>query len=150
MISVEINTALSAKFQALGAPYSNIEILPLSGYQDTASPFLIYTEFPSTVSDEKFYQRVSNVVYTIHDNDIARMLDIEWQMMSFLNVGDRLDTFKTFLSSPYTSPDPLRYRINFMRLQGGGMSPSRTEREGRASLSLNLKIVYLNNSGSIS
>lgn len=148
MISVELNTALKAKLLALGSPYSTIELLPLSGYEATASPFIIYSEFPGTMSEEKFFMAVSNVIYVIHDNDISRLKDIAYEIDKFLNVGDRVETVKSLLSSPYSGAQPLRYRMTTIRKVGGGTVPP-TEREGRASMSLNFRIVYMRDGGSI-
>ena len=147
MISVELNTAIKAKFTALGSPYSTISILPLAGYEDTVAPFIIYTEFTGTMGEEKFFMGVSNVVYTIYDDDISRLKDVGYELNKFLNVGDRLSVIKPLLTSPYTS-GPLRYRITTIRKVAGGTTPP-LEREGRASMSLNFRVVYLEDGGSI-
>lgn len=148
MISIELNTAIKDKFADLGSPYSDIEIVPLSGYENTEAPFIIYNEYPGTQSEEQFFLRISNVVYTIMDNDLSRAKDIEYQLEQFLNVGDFVADIKSRETSPYSS-GPLRYRLTTVRLvAGSGSAP--VEREGFIPLVRNFRVVYLDDGRVIS
>lgn len=151
MISVELNTAIKSKFIALGTPYNGTPFIPLSGYETSAVPFIIYTQLDGTLGEERFFMRVANIIYTIYDNDISRMKDIAYQMDLFLNVGDRVGEIKSLLYTPYdgtSSLSDLRYRIEGVRRVAGNPQPP-IEREGFASYTLNYRVVYLNASGSI-
>lgn len=147
MISFELNTAVKAKFTALGSPYSLVEFLPLSGYEDTQAPFVIFREFPGTLSEEKFFVSVANVVYVIYDNDIARMTDIAYELERFLNVGDKVEGIKSLLSVPYGT-GTYRYRLTTSRKVSGNQSPA-IEREGFSSTTLNFRVTYVQNSGTV-
>jgi len=152
MISVELNTAVKAKFQTLGSPYNAIKFIPLSAYENTTAPLIIYTEFPGTFNDEQFFMSVSNVVYSIYDNNISRMKDIAYQLNKFLNVGDRLDEVKSYLTVPYqgvSGETAYRYRITGCR-QVSGSAVAPPEREGFSVQTLNFRITYVGNTGGIS
>jgi hypothetical protein len=152
MISVELNTALKSKFIALGAPYNNIKFFPLSAYQETEAPFIVYTQFDGTRSEEQFFLSIANVIYTVYDNDISRMKDVVYEMDNFLNVGDHVGEIKSLLYTPYSgtsSLSDLRYRIEGVRRVGGSPLPP-LEREGFSSYAVNYRVVYLNASGTIS
>lgn len=152
MISVELNTAIKSKFIELGSPYNGIPIIPLSGYNTTESPFIIYTQFDGVRDEERFFILIANVIYTIYDNDISRMKEIAYQMDQFLNVGDHIDEIKSLLYTPYEGTSnlaDLRYRITTIRRAGGNPGAT-SEREGFSSYMLNYRVTYLNASGSIS
>lgn len=146
MISVELNTAVKSKLLTLGTPYSTVQFIPLSAYQSNEGPFVVYTQFDGTQSEEQFFLKVANVVYNVYDTDISRMKDVAYQIEKFLNVGSGVEEIKSLLSTPYYtssgSPPPLRYRITTSRKVAGSTRPP-LEREGFSSYTLNFRIVYL-------
>lgn len=148
MIALEINTAIKSKFIQLGAPYNTIKFFPLSAYETTTSPFIVYSQFDGVRDEERFYLKIANVIYVIYDNDISRMKDIAYEMDNFLSVGDSVDEIKSLLYTPYygtSSLSDLRYRITTIRRASGNPSEP-AEREGFASYLLNYRVTYLNNS----
>ncbi len=142
MIAVELNTAVEAHLSTLGSYYPNVELLPLSGYEDTKVPFIIYFEYPGSQNDEQFFLRVSNVIYYIYDTDISRMKDVGYQLEQFLHVGDNVQPIKSLIAPPSVDYGDLRYRITTSRLVSGSVAPP-IEREGFAYKSLNFRVVYL-------
>lgn len=141
MISVELNTAVKTQLTSLGSPYSDVDIFPLSAYENTDAPFITYFEYPGTQSEEQFFLKISNVIYYIYDTDISRMKDIAWELDKFLNVGDNIELIKSYISMPagYGSN---RYRLTTCRKVSGIMlAPN--EREGFAVQSLNFRVVYI-------
>ena len=146
MIAVELNTALKAHLLTLGTPYSTVKLRPLSAYGTTDAPFVIYNEFLSTVSDEKYFMRVSNITYVVYDNDISRMKDIAYYIEQFLNVGDNCEGIRALLEYPYYDAyynNTFRYRITSVRLMSGGTIPP-VEREGFAGMSMSFRVGYVN------
>jgi len=140
MIAVEINTALNTYFTSLGDPYDKIDIYPLSAYEDTPAPFIVYFEYPGTQNDEQYFLKVSNVVYYIYDNDISRMKNIGWKLDRFLNVGDNIGQIISYMNLP-SEYGEIRYRLTTSRKVAGSMLPP-IEREGFAMQSLNFRMVY--------
>jgi hypothetical protein len=141
MISIELNTAVKAHLTSLGSPYDQVEILPLAGYEATSAPFIIYNEYPGTQNEEQFFLRISNVVYTIMDDDISRAKDVAYQLEQYLNVGDYVAGIKSDITNPYDS-GPLRYRLTTCRLVSGSGTAA-SQREGFTSISRNFRVVYL-------
>jgi hypothetical protein len=142
MISVEINTAIKDYFATLGAPYSNIPFLPLSAYDQTEAPFILYFEYQETFNDEQWFLKNSNLMYYIYDNNISRMKDIAHKLDLFLNVGDNVQGIVAQIEAPNEEYGQLRYRLRGSRKIAGSAFPP-PEREGFASQMLNFRVVYL-------
>lgn len=143
MISVELNTALKSHFQSLSDPtLANIKIFPLSAYDETTAPFILYFEYSGTLSEEQWFIKVANVMYYVYDNDISRMKDIAYQIEKFFNVGDDVDEIKALVSTPGASYGSLRYRLTNSRKVSGSTLPP-VEREGFAAQMLNFRVVYV-------
>lgn len=143
MLSVEINTAIKNHFSSLGTPYSSVTIHPLSAYENTQAPFIVYFEYEGTLSEEQYFIKVTNLIYYIYDNNISRMKDIAYQLDLFMNVGDKVSGIKEALSAPSSSYGDYRYRLANCRKTAGATFPP-IEREGFSSQSLNFRAVYLN------
>lgn len=145
MISPELNTAVKSHLFTLGTPYSTVRFFPLSAYETTQAPFIVYNEYFGTQNEEQFFLKISNVIYTIYDNDISRMKDIAYYIEKFLNVGDMIEDIKSLIDPPYYSyygDSSTRFRITTCRLVSGGLTPP-VEREGFAAYQLNFRVVYL-------
>lgn len=143
MISVELNTALKAYFlQENESASKNIKIFPLSAYDETAAPFILYFEYSGTQSEEQWFLKVANVMYYVYDNDISRMKNIAHQIEQFFNVGDNVQNIKNLISVPNASYGPLRYRLTNSRKVSGSVLPP-VEREGFAAQMLNFRVVYV-------
>jgi hypothetical protein len=143
MISVELNTALKAYFLAENYPASrNIKIFPLSAYDETSAPFILYFEYSGTQSEEQWFLKVANVMYYVYDNNISRMKDIAYQIEQFFNVGDNVENIKQLISPPNESYGGLRYRLTNSRKASGSVLPP-AEREGIAAQMLNFRMVYV-------
>ena len=142
MISVEINTALKAHLDDAEGILSSIPIIPLSAYDQTVAPFIVYMEYSGTQSEEQWFLRISNIMYYIYDNNISRMKDIARQIDFFLNVGDNVQDIKENMTTPSPSYGEFRYRLTNSRKIAGSMEPP-IEREGFAMQMLNFRVVYL-------
>jgi hypothetical protein len=143
MISVEINTALKKHLEDLGSFYKNVPIFPLYAYDQTQAPFILYSESDTTLNDEQYFIKISNILYYIYDNDMSRMKDIAYQIDKFMNVGDKVIGIKKMINSPSESYGEKRYRLTSSRKSLGAMFPP-LEREGFASQSLDFRVFYLN------
>jgi hypothetical protein len=143
MISVEINTALKAHFNTFsGNVYKNIKIFPLSAYDETDAPFIVYYEYAGTQSEEQWFLKISNVMYYVYDNDISRMKDISHEIDKFLNVGDNVSGIRGKITVPSSTYGSLRYNLKTSRkVAGSVLAPM--EREGFASQMLNFRMVYV-------
>jgi len=148
MLSVEINTAIKSHFSSLGSPYSLATIHPLFAYDNTSAPFIVYSEFEGTLSEEQYFVKVSNLIYNIYDNNISRMKDIAYQLDLFMNVGDSVSGIKQALSSPSASYGQSRYRLTSCRKTSGATFPP-IEREGFSSQSLNFRAIYINEENAV-
>lgn len=143
MISIELNTALKAHFLAENESASkNIKIFPLSAYDETTAPFILYFEYAGTQSEEQWFLKISNVMYYIYDNDISRMKNVAYQIEQFFNVGDNVEDIKALISTPNDNYGPLRYRLTNSRKVSGSVLPP-IEREGFAAQMLNFRVVYV-------
>jgi hypothetical protein len=143
MISVELNTALKAHLDSLdNSMYHNIKVFPLSAYDETKAPFILYLEYSGTQSEEQFFLRVSNIMYYVYDNNISRMKDIAYEIDKFFNVGDDISQICDKITVPSQSYGNLRYRLTNSRKVSGSVLPP-AEREGFAAQMLNFRVVYL-------
>lgn len=143
MISVEMNTALKAHFAASTDPVmKNIKIFPLSAYDETTAPFILYFEYSGTQSEEQWFLKVSNVMYYVYDNNISRMKDIAYEIEQLFNVGDNVEDIKDLISAPSATYGNFRYRLTNSRKVSGSTLPP-VEREGFAAQMLNFRVVYV-------
>lgn len=142
MISVELNTALKSNLASKLSYGSGISVFPLSAYDQTTAPFILYFEDQSTLSDEQWFVKTSNVMYYVYDNDISRMKDIAHVIDKFFNVGDDVSNIRSKFSSPGSGYGKYRYRlVSSRKIAGSGFPP--LEREGFAAQMLNFRVVYL-------
>jgi len=142
MISVELNTAIKQHFADLGEPYEDIQFFPLSAYDTSKPPFIVFFDYEGTLNEEQYFIKISNVIYYIYDNDISRMKDIAYQLERFMSVGDKVQGIRAALSAPSENYGDFRYRLVNSRKTAGAVFPP-IEREGFASQSLNFRVVYV-------
>jgi hypothetical protein len=142
VISVELNTALKTHLTSSLAYGAEINVFPLSAYDQTTAPFILYFEDQTTLSDEQWFVKTSNVMYYVYDNNISRMKDIAHVIDRFFNVGDEISGIRSKFSSPGADYGSYRYRlVSSRKIAGSGFPP--IEREGFAAQMLNFRVVYL-------
>jgi len=70
------------------------EFIPITGYDDTVAPFILYS-FISRMEDiERYYISVDNLRFYVYDNNIDRMWAVSRAIRNYLNVGDDIETLK--------------------------------------------------------
>jgi hypothetical protein len=133
MIGVYINPVLQQHLVTNG--YTEIDITPLYGYDDSVVPFITWDESVATRSVEQYWLRESILTYYVFDTNLSRAKDIAKLIDTFLNIGDEVNTLKAL----FTTPD---YRLCWSRLAGGEMYPA-IERDGFASVTRNFEVGYV-------
>lgn len=133
MIARILNTALEPK---LIETWSELEIIPLVGYSDSKSPFIIYREYPTTQSEEVYFLQKSRISYTIYDRDISRAMDVYNEILGYLNVGNEIATILSDIT--YTTPP---FRIHTVVAVGGDQVPPLV-REGFSAVSIDVSVTY--------
>jgi hypothetical protein len=142
MISIELNVALNQHLLDTFGPGVLDGVFPLSAYDDTKAPFILFFEDQGTLNEEQWFMRVSNIIYYIYDNDISRMKDISHTIDKFLNVGDNVQAITSKIEPPSVNYGEQRYRLVTCRKVAGSMFPP-AEREGFATQMSNFRVVYL-------
>lgn len=114
------------------------EFIPITGYENTTAPFILYSIVPRVVSHEKYYQNRDGIRYYVYDNNIDRMWAISRAIRDALNVtsDEGLETLKSAI--PTTS----EYRILWSVLRHS-ISFGPAEREGFANTANEFEVAYV-------
>ena len=101
------------------------EFIPITGYENNAAPFILYSTIPKIVSAEKYFQSKDIFRYYVYDNSFDRMYAISTALKSALNVAS--DSGLNVLKSHM--PETSEYRILYSILKNA-ISYGPIEREG--------------------
>lgn len=132
----DITAALSEDIDWAEINDGNIpDFLPITGYDDTVTPFILYSFLPRMEDVERYYILNDSVRYYVYDNDVERMWEISRAIREYLNVGDGVEAIKT------TMPDA-QYRVLSSELVYGASFPA-LEREGFVNTVNEFKVKYV-------
>lgn len=116
-----------------------IDIFPLSGYEDSESPFLLYWWMPGILTKEGYFIRSDFVRYHIMDTDADRGFKIQEALIERLNKGDNIQGL--IASTEYRTLSIFLLRSGTGAFNAGLGSPR--EREGFYEFQLNFQIEYV-------
>lgn len=134
MIARIVNTALKAK---LNETWPDLKIMPVTGYNDSDLPFVLYYEFPVNSDPEKYWLRKSVVRYTAFDVDVSVCMDVSIEIEKYLNIGDDVATIHGDIT--YVDPE---YRLQSISYSGGGLNVPPSIRDGFYPVSAEFDMVY--------
>jgi len=114
------------------------DFLPITGYENTTAPFVLYSIVPRVVSNEKYFQAKDGFRYYVYDTNIDRMWAISRAIRDALNVtsDEGLETLKAAL------PGDCEFRILWSVLRHS-ISFGPAEREGFANTANEFEIAYV-------
>lgn len=112
------------------------EFVPITGYDDSTPPFVLYSFISRMEDDERYYFLNDTLRFYVYDNDIDRMWAISRAIREYLNIGDDVNGLKGDI------PTDSRYRIVFSGLVSAIAMPP-IEREGFASTVNEFRMKYL-------
>lgn len=108
----DVNTAIKAMLDWDSLNDGTIpDFIPLTGYEDTEPPFILYSTVPKVVSNEKYFQSKDIFRYYVYDNSFDRMYAISTALKGALNVtsDSGLDILKSYI--PATSEHRILYSV---------------------------------------
>jgi len=129
-----LGVTLSAGISSI--PTVSPDFIPITGYDDSTAPFILYSFITKTESDDQYYFYTDTMRFYVYDTSIDRMWAISRALKEYLNVGDDVEGIKSQI------PNDSRYRIVFSKLFSSLTMPP-IEREGFVSTVNEFKVKYV-------
>jgi hypothetical protein len=129
-LGVSLNAGISS------IPTASPDFIPITGYDDSEGPFVLYSFLTKTESDEVYWIYEETIRFYVYDTSIDRMWAISRALKEYLNVGDDVEQLKSDI------PSDSRYRILLSKLFTSMTMPP-IERDGFVSTVNEFKVKYV-------
>jgi uncharacterized membrane protein YkvA (DUF1232 family) len=127
---------VSLSYGVSSIPTVSPDFIPITGYDDSVAPFILYSFITRTESDEQYYFYTDTMRFYVYDTSIDRMWAISRAIKEFLNVGDDVESIKSQI------PSDSRYRIVYSKLFSSLTMPP-IERDGFVSTVNEFRVKYV-------